>query len=281
MRRRWTSSARGTLTTASVEALVGTAQITATVAPNGRSSTSAPAAPLSDSESPSLASIFIPADGRGAVGGLQARQRRDGQLGHRQLRVGAVDAQALGEKIERLRRRLGDHAAHHAGDVGEDARVEAQQRLARAEADADAGELLEIDRAAARDERAGRLVDVTQGAPLIGGRGRQRIDQSQHVGARPVRPPRRGIPSTDTVGCLPSATSNRIDSSADIRLTAAWASGGRAPLSQAATRAPAAKTAAAARVRRSANGRDMSVEPGTQHYNFYGGNSPIHAGAVL
>ena len=63
VRRRWTSSARGTLTTASVEALVGTAQITATVAPNGRSSTSAPAAPLSDSESPSLASIFIPATG--------------------------------------------------------------------------------------------------------------------------------------------------------------------------------------------------------------------------
>ena len=91
----------------------------------------------------------------------------------------------FGKPGDGLWRRFADHAADNAGDVRVDAREGAddcQRRSGRAQPDADAAELLEIDRAAAQDQRAVREVDVAQHASLIGrGRG-QRIDQAEHVG---------------------------------------------------------------------------------------------------
>ena len=125
----------------------------------------------------------------------------------------------FGEPGDRLRRRLADHAADDAGDVRVDAREGAdhgQRRSGRAQADADAAELLEIDRAAAQDQRAVGEVDVAQHASLIGrGRG-QRIDQAEHVG---LGSGGGGAESQHGDGRRgdPALTSKRTDSSGGVR----------------------------------------------------------------
>ena len=105
----------------------------------------------------------------------------------------------------------------HAGDVRVDARERAnhgQRRTARAQADADAAQLLEVDGAAARDQRAVREIDVAQHAALIGRGGGERIDQTRaRRSSGPAAAARN--PSTETVAGLSGLTSKRTDSSAE------------------------------------------------------------------
>ena len=271
---RWTSSARGR-TTASVEALPGTAQVTATVAPNGRSSTIAPAAPLSVSVSPPLVSTRAPAGG-GAVDAGQARQGRHRELRNRQLGVGAVEAHALGYPAERLRAGLGHHAAHHARHVGEDPRERAHQRIGGADADADAAQLFEVNRAAARHQRAGRLIDVAEHATLVGRRGREGIHQAEDV--FPVGAGGGGAESQHRDGGR--LVGRHVE--AHRELGGGGADGGlgvggvRAAVA-AGHKKPAATSAARRRARISARRRGIGIDR-TQHYNVDRRNSPIGSG---
>ena len=83
------------------------------------------------------------------------RRRGDGDVGDGQLRLGREQRHVVGQRAERLRPRLGDDAADNRRDVGVKARERAQQRrgardaLSAAQADADARQLLQLDRAAA------------------------------------------------------------------------------------------------------------------------------------
>ena len=175
-----------------MDELAGIEQLTASVDPNGRSSTIAPAGAPSASVSPPLASTRRPATGAAP---LMARRR--GSAGTVSSTIGSSESAVYrltcsGSAVIGCGPASATTPPSDAGDVRVDARERAnhrQRRAGRAQPDADAAQLLEIDGAAARDQRAVREIGVAQHAALIGRRGGERIDQPQHVGSPDQRRP--------------------------------------------------------------------------------------------
>ena len=205
----------------------------------------------------------MPADGRRAVDRQQPGSAGTASSATGSSESAEIEADVLGQRGERLRRRLGDHAADDAGDVRDRragtvgitvaARRPRPGRRRRRRAPADR-------RAAAGHKRAGRQIDVAQHAALHRARPRPADRPGPARRCRPDRPPRRGSPAP-TPSAAPSVTSNLTDSSAETSAGCVCASGRAPPPSQ------------AARCRRAAPGTRRAPESGvrkaaywTQHY---------------
>ena len=173
-RRRWTSSARGTVSSASVEALARDragdrdrraerAQLDERAGRAGERQRQSPSLRV-DRASRDAGAAPLTAEQRGAAPGRPARRPAA-------RTSAAYTLTRSGSEVDRLRAGLGDHAAHHAADVGEDARERAQQRARRggAEADADAARAPR-DRSTRRAATSALVdqVDVAQHAPRSG-----------------------------------------------------------------------------------------------------------------